>query len=213
MDRNWDMDALAKSLWGEEDDDTDGGGPGGGGGGGGSGGGGGLRPFSDADPGKGGFISPDAQMSGQVALGEGTCVYPEVHIRAGDGGKIVLGEKCVVLDGAVIKASPGKTCDIGDGSMVSYNAVVIDAEVGDGCLVGRDSVVLPGSRLADGTVLNDGTVVPPGGGSDRAVLLKGYPAEAVRDIIEDEVIKMLEVNQRLREGAREYCLHAAMKRL
>jgi carbonic anhydrase/acetyltransferase-like protein (isoleucine patch superfamily) len=146
-------------------------------------------------------------------VGEGVCVYPEVHIRAGEGGRVVLGEKCVILDGAVIKATAGKTIVIGDGSMVSYNAVVIDAEVGAGCLVGRESVVLHGAGLADGTVLNDGTVVPPGGGSSKAVLLKGFPPEEVREISEDEVIKMLEVNQRLRDGAREYCLHAAMKRI
>ena len=64
----------------------------------------------------------------------------------------------------------------------------------------------------DGSVVNDGTVLPPSTATIKAVLLRGYPPEIVQDITEDELRKILEVNKRLRAGAREYCLHAAVKK-
>jgi len=205
MKRNWDMDALAKALWGDENGGAGIGGPA-------VPGTQQYRHLSEADT-RGGFISPDALISGDVQIGEGACIYPDVHVRAGVGGQVILGDKCVLLDGAVVKASPGKTCRVQEGTTVSHSAVILNAQVGAGCLVGRDAVICEGASVADGTVVHDGSVLPPGTAIHTPVLVKGYPPEEVRPIEEKEVRNILEANKRLRDGAREYCLHAAVKKL
>ena len=115
-------------------------------------------------------IAPSAVISGDVNIGEGTCVLHGAVITS-QGGSVTIGKHCVVMENAVIRASKrhataiGKNCLIGPGSHVTGATledcvfIATGSAVFNGALVReRSTVRIHGVVHVNSTLPEDSTV-------------------------------------------------------
>jgi carbonic anhydrase/acetyltransferase-like protein (isoleucine patch superfamily) len=120
----------------------------------------GRREFS-------GFIAGNATLLGDVSLGREVSIWFGAVIRA-DKDQIRIGDRSNVQDNAVLHTSTGHPVIIGNNVSVGHGAILHGCRIADRVLVGMGAIVLNGadvgedSILGAGTVVTEGTRIPPG---------------------------------------------------
>lgn len=111
------------------------------------------------------FISEAAYVVGDIEIGEHSNVWPGAVIRA-DFAAIKIGRDVDVEDNAMLHA--GEDMEIGDKVIVGHGAKVHSRKIGSRVLIGMNATTLHGSEIGDnciiaaGSVVTEGTIVPPG---------------------------------------------------
>jgi phenylacetic acid degradation protein len=112
------------------------------------------------------YVDPTATIVGMVELGENCFIGPGARIK-GDYGHIVLGEGSNVQENCVIHARPGCRTELGEGVTVGHGAILHGPSIGNYTVIGMGAVVPDDVQIgefcivAEGTVLTNGTEVPP----------------------------------------------------
>jgi carbonic anhydrase/acetyltransferase-like protein (isoleucine patch superfamily) len=112
------------------------------------------------------FVAPTATIIGDVTIGEQSSIWFGAVLR-GDSGRIEIGARTSVQDNAVVHTSEHKPTVIGDDVTVGHGAVLEGCTVERGALVGMNAVVLHDvvigeeSLIGAGSVVTDGTKIPP----------------------------------------------------
>ena len=125
------------------------------------------------------FVAPGAVVLGDVSIGPQSSVWFGAVIR-GDTAAIRVGQQTNIQDLCVLHADEGFPCAIGDRVTVGHGAIVHGAIVSDDVMIGMRAVVLngckigPGSLIAAGAVLPEGTEIPPNS------VVMGLPAQVRR---------------------------------
>src|SRR5262249_60003683 len=95
------------------------------------------------------FVHPEATVIGDVTIGDESTIWPQAVLR-GDYGKIVVGARTSIQDGAVIHCTEELDTFIGDDCVVGHLAHLECCVVEDGALVGTGSVVLHRALVQSG---------------------------------------------------------------
>lgn len=150
------------------------------------------------------FVAPGATLIGGVTLAPSSSVFYGAVLR-GDVDRISLGEGSNLQDNVAVHCDAGKPTTIGRGVSVGHGAVVHGCTIEDDVLIGmsatvlNDAVIGRESLVAAGTVVLEGTVVPP------RSLVAGVPGKVRRQLTDDEV-------EKVRANARQYVALAAEHR-
>jgi carbonic anhydrase/acetyltransferase-like protein (isoleucine patch superfamily) len=100
------------------------------------------------------YVAPSAVVSGDVTIGAGSAVLHGVVVTA-EGAPLVIGEQCVIMENAVLKASGGSALTfplkIGSRCIVGPQAYVVGATIGDGCFVAGGAKIFNGATLERGS--------------------------------------------------------------
>ena len=132
------------------------------------------------------FIHPLSFICGDVILKPRASIWPYVVIR-GDTERIEIGEDSNIQDGTIVHADAGFPTIIGDRVGVGHRAIIHGAIVEPDSLVGMGAILLNGCRIgresivAAGTLLPEGTVVPP------RSLVMGSPGRVKRALADAEI--------------------------
>ena len=91
-----------------------------------------------------------------VEIGEGTCIYRDVHISSGSE-PIKIGKNCVLTGCTILAhdASTNRELGIKYGEMSPMLPVII----GDDCFIGYGSIILMGVSIGEGSIVGAGAVV------------------------------------------------------
>jgi carbonic anhydrase/acetyltransferase-like protein (isoleucine patch superfamily) len=120
------------------------------------------------------WAAPDATVCGDVTIGAGTRIMHGARIVAEGGGSIQIGRNCIVLENAVVRATPSHPCAIGDHCLIGPNSHVVGAQIADEVFIATGASVFHGAVVGkgveiriNGTVhlrsrLEPGTIVPIG---------------------------------------------------
>jgi carbonic anhydrase/acetyltransferase-like protein (isoleucine patch superfamily) len=108
----------------------------------------GKRPLVDPSA----WIAPTATLVGDVRIGAGTSVSYGAVISAEDGA-ITIGEHCVVMENAVIKANKHAPLRIGNHVLVGPHAYLT------GCTIADEVFLATGSRVFNGAAIGAGAEV------------------------------------------------------
>ncbi|GAA3996818.1 gamma carbonic anhydrase family protein [Sphingomonas humi] len=159
----------------------------------------------------GSWVSPSADLIGDVRLGPRASVWFGAVIRA-DNTPIIVGENSNIQDGAVCHSDPHAPLTIGRGVTVGHQAILHGCTVGDGALIGMGARVLNGAVIGARCIVGAGALVPEGKAFAEGQLLVGAPARVVRALTESE-LQMLEASalhyaQKAAEYATELRLQA-----
>lgn len=133
------------------------------------------------------FVHPDAVVIGSVVIGAESTVWPGAVLR-GDYGTITVGERTSVQDGTVVHATASKPTVIGSDCVIGHmvhleGCTIMDRVlVGNGAIAMHDVVAHPGSVIAAGAVLRNGTIVPANG------MALGVPAKVREDAATDDYV-------------------------
>ena len=139
-----------------------------------------VEPFIDPTA----WLHPDAVVIGNVTLGAEVSVWPCAVLR-GDFGRIEIGARTSVQDGAVIHCADEYPTIIGADCILGHNVYLEGCTIEDGVLVGsacsvlNDVVVGRGAVIAAGAVCTSGTRVPA------RARARGVPAVIEEDVVEE----------------------------
>lgn len=93
------------------------------------------------------WVAPDATVCGDVTIGPGARVLHGARLIGEAGGTIRLGRDCIVMEGAVLRASRAHPCTIGDHCLIGPNAHVVGATLEDQVFIATGAAVFHGAHL------------------------------------------------------------------
>lgn len=142
------------------------------------------------------YVADFATVVGRVTLSRNSSVWSQAVLR-GDNEPIFVGEGSNIQEGAVLHNDPGFPLVIGEDVTVGHQAMLHGCNIGDGSLIGIQAVVMNGAVIGRGCLVAAGAVVTEGKQFPDNSLILGAPAKAVRKLSENEVVN-------LRDNARDY---------
>ena len=142
------------------------------------------------------FVAWNAEVAGDVAIGEGSSVWFGTTVRA-DIAPVRVGPGSNLQDGVVVHVNTDAPCVVGADVTVGHRAVLHGCVVGDGCLVGMGAVLLNGSEIGPGSIVAACSLVTQGKRFPARSMIMGSPARLVREVTDAEYAHTL-------ENAREY---------
>lgn len=153
--------------------------------------------------GQGAWVAPDAQVIGEVRLGEAASVWFGATLR-GDVEPIEVGpgsnlqERCMVHADAGFPARVGRDCTVG------HHAILHGCTVEDECLIGMGATVLNGAVIGRGSLVAAGALVTEGKAIPPRSLVLGAPGKVVRELDEAAVEEIRASARRYRENAARF---------
>jgi len=91
-------------------------------------------------------VSPTAVVSGDVTIGENTAILHGAVISA-QGGPVVIGANCVIMEHAVIRATKRHPVQIGDNCLLGPNGYVTGATIEDNVFLATGCAIFNGARI------------------------------------------------------------------
>ncbi|MBV7434725.1 gamma carbonic anhydrase family protein [Cardiobacteriaceae bacterium TAE3-ERU3] len=138
------------------------------------------------------WVDEQALVVGQVVLGEGANIWPMAVLR-GDVGKITVGARSNIQDGAVVhvthdgKYTPGgRDTVIGEDVTIGHSAVIHACTIHDQVLIGMNATVLDGAVVESHVLVAAGALVAPGKRLQSGYLYAGNPARQIRELTAGE---------------------------
>ena len=138
------------------------------------------------------FVSPSADIIGNVEIGEDSSVWFQVVIR-GDVNHIKIGKRTNVQDGSVLHVTRDKPPMKGSPLMIGDDITIGHRVTLHGCTLKNRILVGMGASILDGAVINDDSIVAAGSlvTKDKVFpaksLIQGSPAKVVRELTSEEI--------------------------
>ena len=95
------------------------------------------------------YVAPNAALCGDVTVGPGCRILFGAQIVA-EGGSIVIGAECIVMENAVLRSTARHSLKMGNNCLVGPGAHVVGATVEDEVFIATGAAVFHGSRLGKG---------------------------------------------------------------
>ncbi len=142
----------------------------------------GIRPVVDPAA----FVHPTAVLIGDVIIGARCLVGPGAVLR-GDIGRLELKSGSNVQDTCVVHCFPGKDVVVHENGHVGHGAVLHGCTVGPNALIGMNAVLMDDVVVGENSIVGalafvkERTDIPPN------TLWAGSPARQLRELSEKEV--------------------------
>jgi phenylacetic acid degradation protein len=132
------------------------------------------------------YVHPSAVLIGDVIIGA-RCYVAAGAVMRGDFGRIVLEDGANLQDNCVVHSLPDFDCVMEADSHIGHGAVIHGCRIGRDALVGMNAVVMDRAVVGEQAVVaamafvKIGAVVPP------RVLVAGVPAKVIRELGEADL--------------------------
>jgi carbonic anhydrase/acetyltransferase-like protein (isoleucine patch superfamily) len=129
-------------------------------------------------------VAPTAVLSGNVRVGA-ECRVLFGAVLTDDGGEVELGERCIVMENALLRGRDSDALRIGDHVIVGPHAHLNGAQIGDDAFIATGASVFPGASVGAraevriGGVVHVNSALPDGGLVPIGRVAVGDPAEAL----------------------------------
>jgi len=142
------------------------------------------------------YIDNNADIIGDVALGENCSVWPMTVIR-GDVNFIRIGHSTNIQDGSVLHVShageynpEGAALTIGNHVTVGHKVILHACTIGNDCLIGMGSIIMDNAIIEDQVMIGAGSLIAPGKKLQSGYLYLGSPCKRVRKLSETELTSL-----------------------
>jgi carbonic anhydrase/acetyltransferase-like protein (isoleucine patch superfamily) len=128
------------------------------------------------------YIAPNAVVCGDVTVGEDSCILFGAVLTA-EGGPVVVGKNCVVMENAVIRGTRRHPTFLGDHVLVGPRAYLTGCTVEESAFLATGATVFNGARIGTRAevringVVHLRTVLPPDAVVPIGWVAVGDPAE------------------------------------
>ncbi|MGH2500829.1 MAG: gamma carbonic anhydrase family protein [Candidatus Limnocylindria bacterium] len=149
------------------------------------------------------WVAPNAVVAGKVTLGDDVSIWFNTVIR-GDNDPIHIGDRSNIQDACLLHTDLGFPMTIGPDCTIGHMVMLHGCRIGRCSLIGIGAIVLNGADIGEEcmigahTLIPEGKVIPP-----RSVVL-GVPGKIVRQINEEDLIRIKAGIDIYRENWRRY---------
>ena len=98
------------------------------------------------------FVAPTALVSGDVSIGEGTCVLDGAVIKA-ESGRVEVGKYCIIMEHAVIRGTKKYPTILGNHVLVGPFAHLSGCRIDDSVFLATGSSVFNGAHVETRTTV------------------------------------------------------------
>ena len=157
-----------------------------------------LRPYKGTHPRvhPTAYVDASAQVIGDVEIGEASSVWMNVVIR-GDVHRIRIGRRSNVQDGTIVHVMRGThATTIGDDVTIGHGAIVHGCTLHDRILVGMGAILLNGVEVGEDSIVAAGTLLPEGTQIPPRSLVMGSPGKVRRPLTDDDVATIRDYAER-----------------
>jgi carbonic anhydrase/acetyltransferase-like protein (isoleucine patch superfamily) len=129
------------------------------------------------------FVHPQATVIGNVTVGAEASIWPHAVLR-GDYGRIEVGPRTSIQDGAVVHCTVEIPTIIGADCVVGHLAHLECCVVEDGALIGTGSIVLHRAVVRSGALVGAAALVPNDMEVPSGAMALGVPAQLRADSVD-----------------------------
>ncbi len=104
------------------------------------------------------YVAPNAVVCGDVTIGEEARVLFGAVLTA-ESGSIDLGERCIVMEQALVRGRHDHPASLGDHVLVGPHAHVNGAAIESDVFIATGASIFPGARVGSGSEVRIGAVV------------------------------------------------------
>ncbi|WP_168119138.1 gamma carbonic anhydrase family protein [Paenibacillus sp. HB172176] len=150
-----------------------------------------LLPYKERMPSIGAecYIAQGAKIIGDVEIDERSTIWFNAVLR-GDLAPIRIGRSCNVQDGAVGHVNTDQPLLIADEVSIGHGAIIHGCTIGKGTLIGMGAIVLNGADVGEYALIGAGSIVTENKKIPPYTLSLGTPARVVRELTEDDLLRM-----------------------
>jgi len=149
------------------------------------------------------FVHPQANVTGNVIIGENVYIGPHATIR-GDWGQIIIEDGCNIQESCTLHMFPGTTVYLKSGAHVGHGAVIHGATLGRNCLIGMNSVIMDDVEIGDESIIGALSFVSANTVIPARSLVVGNPAKVVKEV-SDEMIAWKTEGTKLYQSLPQEC--------
>ncbi|TNE99923.1 MAG: transferase hexapeptide repeat family protein [Bacteroidetes bacterium] len=132
------------------------------------------------------FVHPQANVTGNVIIGEDVYIGPGAVIR-GDWGQIIIEDGCNVQENCVIHMFPGTTVLLKKGAHIGHGAIIHGGTIGENSLIGMNSVVMDDVVIEEECIIGALSFIPGKTHIPKRSLVVGNPGKIIKEV-SDEMI-------------------------
>lgn len=154
------------------------------------------------------FVHPQANVTGNVIIGENVYIGPGAAIR-GDWGEIIIEDGCNVQENCTIHMFPGTTVHLKRSAHIGHGAIIHGGVIGENSLIGMNSVIMDDVIIEEECIVGALSFVPAKMHIPRRSLVVGNPAKVIKEI-SDEMIQWKTKGTQLYQALPAEC-HATLK--
>jgi len=135
------------------------------------------------------WIADNATVIGNVSLADHASVWWNAVLR-GDNANIAIGANSNIQDGSVLHTDEGVPLQVGDDVTVGHLVMLHGCTIGNGSLIGIKSVILNHALIGESCLIGATTLIPEGKRIPDRSLVVGSPGKVVRQLTDDEVLRL-----------------------
>ncbi len=149
------------------------------------------------------WIAPNATVIGDVRLGDNASIWWNAVLRA-DNDTITIGAESNIQDGSVLHADEGVPLTLGARVTVGHMVMLHGCTIGDETLIGIKSVILNKAVIGRHCIIGANSLIPEGKVIPERSLVMGSPGKVVRQLSDEDVVRLRLAAQGYVENARRY---------
>lgn len=134
--------------------------------------------------GKNNYIAENADVIGDVSLGENVTIWFGARVR-GDLSSIIIGDESNVQDNVTIHSDEGFPVILGNRVTIGHNVILHGCKIDDGTVVGMGSIILNGVHIPKNCLVGAGSLVTPSLKANEGDLILGNPAKVIKKLSEE----------------------------
>ncbi|MGR8924803.1 gamma carbonic anhydrase family protein [Rhizobium leguminosarum] len=135
------------------------------------------------------WIAPDANIIGQIELGENVGIWFGAVLR-GDNEPITVAEGTNIQEGVMAHTDMGFPLTIGKDCTIGHHAILHGCTIGDNTLIGMGATILNGAKIGNNCLVGANALVTEGKEFPDNSLIVGTPARAVR-VLDEAAIEAI----------------------
>jgi phenylacetic acid degradation protein len=132
------------------------------------------------------FVHPQANVTGNVLIGENVYIGPGAVLR-GDWGQIIIEDGCNVQENCVTHMFPGTTVHLKAGAHVGHGAIIHGGVLEENCLIGMNAVIMDDVVVGKESIIGALAFVPAKMEIPARSLVVGNPAKIIKEVSDDMI--------------------------
>lgn len=122
------------------------------------------------------WIAPSAQLYGNISVGVGSSVWPNVVARS-EMQEIRIGQMTNIQDFVMLHVGFATPTVVGDFCSITHHVTLHGCTVEDDCLIGIGATIMDGAVIGRGSIVAGGAFIPEGKVYPPNSIIVGAPAK------------------------------------
>jgi len=131
------------------------------------------------------FVHDNASVIGDVIVGE-RCFIGAGAVLRGDYGAIRIGDRTSIQENCVLHARFDEACNVGNDVQIGHGSILHNCEIKDYAVVGLGSRICDYAKVGVWAIIGEGAVVTSGSVIPDGKVAVGIPARPVRDVTDED---------------------------